>query len=642
MASDIHRGFHVRHLLAAVLLVGPAPAAPAAVVVLANFTPAPVTATLSEPGGKPRPVTLAPGEVAPVRVGGPAEVRYPARPAEVRVGVAPYHAYVFVPDEQAGARLEGVELPGKPPARDARPEADPPPAEPVTIPVRLLVDDADPRAEKAWQEALKTRFGAAAAVVEAHSGVRLTFAGFGTWASDPAAKTLPDLLADFEAKVKVKPGGLAVGYTSRKLDPKEAGYGDCRGVPGRHVLVREWRPRSEVERVEVLVHHLGLALGAVPIPDPGSVMRPRLGDGRANFAAHRFRFDPLNALALGLWAEEFGRGPVGAVGDARPAARARLARVYGAILKANPGDSRALAYLNDLDEAAVAQAPPPPPKRDRPAADPKGLVPPKVADPGPPPAPPAPPAKKGRRLVEPKVPADEPPPAPPEPRRDVVAAAVVRAVVGRAKADAAGASGDDRTTAYVRAAARAALETEAPPDDRAAGFLVGLGVALDDGDALRADPSAAEAAGAAETPAGRGERLAVLGNPTVRGRRDLCRRFAAGLAAGGLAPDRAAAAAVSRTLAAGDRPGGVSFPGLAAELAGVRLAAAVRANPDPTLRELRDGFTPAGVVPDLGGLRDGLSAGRFAEDYGDPSDDRFREVIDDIRERLDKLPAILR
>ncbi|MBX9581943.1 MAG: hypothetical protein K2X87_16685, partial [Gemmataceae bacterium] len=86
----------------------------------------------------------------------------------------------------------------------------------------------------------------------------------------------------------------------------------------------------------------------------------------------------------------------------------------------------------------------------------------------------------------------------------------------------------------------------------------------------------------------------------------------------------------------------VSFPGLAAELAGVRLAAVVRANPDAALRDLRNRFAPADVVPEFGGLRDGLSADRFTEDYGDPTDDRFREAVKDIRGRLDKLPAVVR
>ncbi len=43
-------------------------------------------------------------------------------------------------------------------------------------------------------------------------------------------------------------------------------------------------------------------------------------------------------------------------------------------------------------------------------------------------------------------------------------------------------------------------------------------------------------------------------------------------------------------------------------------------------------------MPDPAGLRDGLSAERLAEDYGDPADDRFRAVLSDIRDRIGKLP----
>ncbi|MBX9624330.1 MAG: hypothetical protein K2X82_11025, partial [Gemmataceae bacterium] len=416
----------LRLLLAAGLVAAAAPPAPAGVVVLANFTSAPVTVTVAEPGQKPRPVALAASQVARVVVRGPADLLYPAKPAEVRARVDPYHAYVLVPDEAAGRRLEGVELPGKPPERDARPEADAPPAAPVEVRVKLLVDDADPRADALWQKTLKARLTEAAAVVEAHSGVRLVLADFGTWESDPTADSLPRLLADFADKVKAGPGELAVGYTSRKLPPDDPGFADAKGFPSRHVLLREWRPRTEAAKVEVLLHHLGLALGAVPLPDPGSVMRPKLADGLANHTEYRYRFDPLNALAMSIWAEERRRGPLGEPADASPAGRARLARVYGAILKARPGESRALAYLNALDAAApeaVAQVPPPPgPKKDG-------------------------------------------PPAPIEPSagkvgRDGVAAAVVRGVAARAKklgATQVPRTGDDLTVTYIEAAVAAAL-----------------------------------------------------------------------------------------------------------------------------------------------------------------------------------------
>ena len=601
----------MRLVASAFVLLASAASAPAAVVVLANYTRDPVTLTVAEPGGKSREVELAPGQTVPVPVQGPAEVRVPATPAEARFALLPYHAYVVVPDEKAGRRLEGVELPGRPPERDARPEADPPPAEPVTIPVRLYVDDADPRAEKFWQQALKKRFDEAAPVIEAHSGVRLTLAGFGTWESDPDAKAFPDLLAEFERKVPAKAGELAVGYTSRRAAPRGTEFGDSRGLPARHVLLREWQPRPEPDKVDVMIHHLGLALGAVPLPDPGSVMRLRPGDGRANRVDYRYRFDPLNTLAMSLWAGEFRRAPVGELGDATPAARARLMRVYGALAKAAPGESRALAYLNGFERGEVVQVPPAPPP-------PKGARPMPKADP---------------------LAAKEP--AAPQPgRRDAVAAAVVRAVVERARADGSKLAGDELTAAYVHAAARAALAADATPADRAGGFAVGLAIALDDGDALRTDPLTAEPVRAAESDPARDERLAVLGNPTLRGRRDLLRRFAVGLGTVELADlSRANEVAVKRFVASAETPGGASFPGLAAELAGARLAELVRANPE-AVRSLRDAFDARAILPDLAGLREGLSANRLQEDFGDPADDRFREVIADIRGRLGKLATM--
>jgi hypothetical protein len=341
-------------------------------------------------------------------------------------------------------------------------------------------------------------------------------------------------------------------------------------------------------------------------------MRPTAGaDGLALHTKYRMRFDPLNALAMCIWADELRRGPLAKVGDISAANKIRLIRVYQALLKLRPGDSVALTYLNELDKGGAAADPAPP------GADPK------PADP----------------IAKKDAPANQS-------VRDEVARVVVRAVTARARANTgAGArTGDELTAAYVRAAVDAALGAEgvpAEPRDRMAGFLVGLGVALDDTDTLRADPLTDAAAKAAETDAQREERLAVLGNPTLRGRRDLCRRFALGCATAELVtPTRAEDVAVNRALspAGVSRPAGIGFPGLAAELAGAEYARAARNNPE-LLRRLPERFSAAAVIPDLAGLRDGLSPERFEEDYGDASDDRFRAVLADIRERVKKLPA---
>ena len=84
---------------------------------------------------------------------------------------------------------------------------------------------------------------------------------------------------------------------------------------------------NDPEKVEALIHHLGLALGAVPTPDPESVMRPKIADGLALHPRYRFRFDPLNVLAMNLWVEELRRGPIASPADVVTANKARLTRV---------------------------------------------------------------------------------------------------------------------------------------------------------------------------------------------------------------------------------------------------------------------------------------------------------------------------
>lgn len=598
-----------RLLLAFFLALGVAAPARAAFVVLTNFTPDEVKVTITEAKRKPQTVTLAPFQVAPVAVAGPAEITFPAKPADATFRLDPYHAYVLIPDKKTGRQLQGVEMPGDPPEQDARPEPNPAPRTPVKVPVTLLVDDADPRTEQLWHATLRKRFDEAAAVIEAHAAVKPEFAGFDSWKSDPDARDLPALLDDFAAKVKVRPGGLVIGYTSRiHPDPKEpekpVEYGAYRGFPTRHLLLREGAPRNDWEKVEVLIHHLGLALGATLTPDPGSVMRPEIADGLALRQDYRFRFDPLNVLAMNLWADELRRGPLGSVADASPANKLRLIRVYKALQKTRPGDSLAAAYLDEL----------------------------------------------GRDMALNPVPKKEPPPAakrePPAEMtaRDEVARRVVRAVAarGRAATGPAALTGDALTAEYVKTAATAAMQEglSAGPADRVGGFLLGLAVALDDSDALRAHPLTAGAAKLAESDAEREERLAVLGNPTIRGRRDLCRQFAVGCGTGELlSRPRAEEVALDRFVSPDARAkrAGLSFPALAAEFAGIALAQADHTSLDP-VRRAAEKFTPGDYLPATDGLRDGLSVERFREDYADPGDPRFQAVLGDIRTRVRKLP----
>jgi len=582
---------------------------PAAVVVVANFTPDDIAFTIREPDQKPRDIKIAPAQVLPVTVAGPAEITFVARPKNATLRLDPYNAFVFLPDEKAGRRLEGIELPGRAPEVDARAELNPVPRVPPKIPVTLLVDDADPRTEAAWQKALRARFDAAAAVIEAQGGIHLEFAGFDTWKSDPALNDVHALRIDFEEKVQVKPGHLAIGYTSRRVNESErepAPFGECRPLPTGHILMREWKPRAEAEKVEALTQQLGLALGAVLCPDPGSVMRPTAGsDGHALFQQYQMRFDPLNALAMNIWAEERRRGPILKVSVISPENKTRLARIYSALLKTRPGDPFARTYLNDLDRADIVRAPD--------AVDPM--------------------AKKS--------------PSANRSAREVVACFVVRAVTVQARANIGreALTGDALTAAYVQTAAEAAARIPGiEPNTRVAGFLIGLGVALDETDTLRNAPLTQSVVRLVESDDERDARIAVLGNPTLHGRRDLCRGFALGCLTGELhGRTRAEDVAIERTLSptSSQRPAGISFAVLAAEFGGIAFVKRVRDNSDQ-LNQLARRFDATHWVPNTDGLRDGLSAERFNDDYGNASDPRFQTAIADIHARVKRIAGTAR
>jgi hypothetical protein len=587
-----------RPLAALLALSLAAPPARAAVVVVANYTAEPVAFTVAEPKAKARKHTLGPNRVEPVYVTGPADLAFAAKGRDFNYRLDPYCGYVFLPDKDAGLRFEGVEMPGEALERDARPELNPAPRDPaVRVPVTLLVDDADPRADKLWRKQIRARFEEVSEVVERASGIRLEVAGFDTWKSDPAARNLTDLLAGFEGAVKVKPGALAVGYTSRKIDEKvDPAFGIGRGLGGRHVLLREWRPKNEPERTEVMLHYVAQALGAVGTPDPGSAMRAKLADGYILFPKAVLRLDPLNALAMNLWADERRSDPAVEVGTLSPVNRHRLARIYKALLKASPGDTLALSYLDGLGRGAARKPDPEP-------------------NPG---------AKQpGRQPVA-------------AGRRDELVRKVVQAVAARAAENAAAGasalSGDELTAAYVRVAAEVAMKNPGP--EVVSGFLIGTGLALDDADALLTDPSTAAAVKAAETLDERKARIAALGNPTLAGRRDLCRRFFVGCATGELLAQHVAEKlAAARVPADLHSPSGLCLPALAAEFAGVAFARAAYADPE-LIRRAAEKFQASDYLPPLAGLRNGLSPEKFAELYGGAGDDRFAAVLADIRKRL--------
>lgn len=587
-------------LLIVVANLGFAPSALASVIVVANYTSDDVTFSLTEPKEKPRKETIAAYNVLPFQINGPADLTLRIAGKDVTVRVDPANAYLLIPDRAAGLRIESLELPGKPPERDARPELNPIPRNAVKIPVKLLVDDVDPRTDKVWQTEIRDRFDAAAAILEKQTGFRFEFAGFGSWKSDATAKDIVSQLNSLETAVAVKPGTIAVGFTSQRLNDTEKEFGACRGMGASHIAIREWRPKAEPERVEVLVRYLAISLGAVASPDPGSAMRAKLGDGQALHTRYVIRLDPLNTLALNLLADQRRLGITQLNAVPMPD-RVRLHRVYSALLVAAPADAFAIDYVNVLEKDIANAAGP-----KNPEAGGK---------------------KEPLRLAD-------------RAKRTESIRAVVQAVTARAKANKgpAAITGDDLTAALMKAGAEAAQRFEEP--ERISAFLIGLGLALDDTNSLRDDPLLASAAADVETNDERQERLEALGNPTLRNRRDLCRRFAVGCAAGELlTPTAAENAAIGRSLIDQQKPAGFSFANLSAEFAGISFARCLRENPDGIFKRIRERLSAVEIMPETKGLRDGLGTDKFEDNFGSANDERFRAVITEIRKRVQGLPV---
>lgn len=580
----------------------------AAIIVIGNYTLESVPLTFTGPDQKSYTVTLASFQLAPVPVAGGVDVSFPTRGEAVKLRLDPFHAYVLMVDQKKGIRLEGIQLVGEPLPEDLKPGEGPPPKlAPVKIPVTLYVDDADPRTERIWKPELRKRFDEAADTIERHSGIRFEFKDYGTWKSDPGVLEPAGMLEDFEKKVSPKPGEVAIGYTSRKVEDKgEMPFGACRGVLGTHVLMRESRPRNESERVEALTHFLAQIAGASFSIDPESVMRPNIANGLAVNARYKVRFDPLNTLAMSLWADELRRGPRTMFADVSPANRARLVRVYKAMAAALPEDQLAARYSNELENAAIAV---------RPKANPNPKM------PNDPPAIPRP-TTAGRT-----------------PRQEAVRQ-VVQAIAVVADAnqnDTTRLRGDELFEAYVRAAAEAAWGVE--EQFRSTAFFVGLGIALDDAGLLRSDPQTAPFVHSVESENEWQRRQTMLGMPTLKSRRDLIRRFAtAGAATELLGAAAAEDACVQRAIVDVAKPPGFSFPALAADLAGIELSQQLRGSPE-LMTAWRKNFRGSNYLPPFDGLRDGVSRERFDQDFGGGMDGRFTKVVDEIHNRVAKVPG---
>ena len=575
--------------------------APAAVVVIGNASTEPVAFTLTTLAGAVQKGELKSGETRAYACGKRIDIRYVVGEKAVDFQLEGYGAYAFA---GKGERLSfgGIELLGKPVPLDDVP-AEPAAAETLSIPVALFADDAERRTRLVWERTFRQRLAEASAVLAAHVPVKFEVAGAQEWETDPTAVDMDTLYRGFTRAAKAESGKFALGYTSRLQAVKFAPgmtepFGVAKPAWQPHVLLREGEPRNEAERVEVLAHYLGRQLGAVACPDATSVMRPRLGDGKATSARFHIGFDPLNTLAMNIWVEQLRGGKVAKWSDLSAPAQARLGRVYATLSKALPDEPVPEEYAAMMVKAGVRN------------------VEPKPEEPEP-------------RRAEAPVPAK-----PAATDKEAATRKVVRAiaVVADDNAKEKRLRGDELTTLYIRTAADIARFED--KEVRVAAFLVGLGIGLDDSNILRGNPLARDFCRKVETDEERAKRIAVLGTPTIAKRRDLCQHFAVSAALVELVgPALAEQAGLAKELIDMTKASGFSFTDLAADYAGVAFANHLKAKPE-RLDRLHERFVLADYMPKLDGLRDGLPKARFAADYGDVGDDRFTKEYDALKARV--------
>lgn len=581
---------------------------PAAVVVLCNATGAQRECEVTVGEQPPRKIVLNVGESRPIQCGKSVTIAYTDQEGPKALRLEPYNAYWFVEKPKIGWELMTIQLAGKAPSDRDVPDAIPD-ARPLRIPVKLMVDETERRTRQVWSRVLKKRLEAASEIMQREAGVVFEVAENEDWRGDPQAASLESLAMDFENRIDPKPGVIAIGFTSRQFPGEGKGevrFAVSRGMFATRLLIREDQPRSEPERTEVLVQQLGRYLGAVASPDPISVMRPKLGDGHAIHARWRIGFDPLNCLALNIVSEELRKGPRKPLAEWPEPTQVRLARVYATLQGAVP-EERMNDEVNGLLERAglrVAAAPAPGP------------------DPG------------LGEMRRPEAAAGRPLLPEQDAVRKVVRAIVIKAQDNARQPAAARLRGDELTDLYIRAAADVASTLE--PDFRCKAFLIGIGIGLDDSDMLRKTPVIGELWRAVENEEEKKLRVAVLGNPTVRFRRDHCQHFAVSAALTALGgSDAADRVGLEKERMDMLRPNGsgFSFSDLGANIAGIAFAEHVLKTADSVDRLRRD-FSVERFVPKLDDLPDGLSRQRFEQLVGNFDDKRFEELVDKIRKRV--------
>lgn len=572
-----------RHLLAGMLVLQTAARSLGDVVVIANRTPGAVTFQVTSQTSAPLTASLASGDVRPVFTDEPLRIAFRSGAGRKSYQTDLNCAYYFgatvggIDLQKIGLREDATTLAGRPLLGSAE-------KTPVVVfPVKLVVDDEESVRKEIWERRLRSRLDAASAILIQHCGVGFRAVATGTWDSNDQTSDFMESFSELEKEVQRDNAQVVIAFSSQYEVPDGRFHmGGTKGPFHSHIMLREWsRHASENERLELLLHELGHLLGAAHSPEPDSVMRPLLSDRQSRRVGFKIHFDPVNTLAMSLVGEEVRRRQITSFAELTPGTRKRLAQIYAALAPALPQDPAAKQFQQLVSTGAELSLP----------AATKQVV-----------------------------------------------GAISRAALHNAQqsqADGGRKQGDVLTELYVRAAARSAAEL--PADIAPKAFVRALGIGLDSTGALTKLPRERSFLTAVESPAERTARVAALGEPTVRGRKDLTAHFAiSAYLTASSGPATATAAGLAKEALDAQGASGFSFTDLAADRAGCRFAEGVLVGRF-RLPTLATKFTVRDFVPTIDGLPEGLTSAEFLRDFGGTGDERFKVQLREIEQRIDNL-----
>jgi hypothetical protein len=198
-------------------------------------------------------------------------------------------------------------------------------------------------------------------------------------------------------------------------------------------------------------------------------------------------------------------------------------------------------------------------------------------------------------------------------------------------------SGDDLTARYVREAAAVAADLSSP--DAAKAFLLALGIFIDDSNTLRSFPATSALVTQMETDEQRRNRLTMLGEPTLRSRRDLAKHFFVSshllVVMGGNAARTVGL--LKETLDANGGTG-FSFADMAANRSGIVFGEKVLSG-GITLEQIARSFTVDKFMPDVTDLAEGLQPAQLRSRFGASGETNLTAELERIEQRILDLPV---